>query len=109
MAHIENTALLELLNAIDQELPCSIRLTAVGGTAMTLLKIKTSTIDIDFEFSTNEEKDAFQKAEKTLGSGYRFDLYVNGQIFSQQLPDNFRKKSVPIKTRLKNRSEERRV
>ncbi len=98
----ENKQLLQFLGEVDSILPQKITLTAVGGTAMTLLKIKTSTIDIDFEFRTNTEKEAFQKAEKILGSGFRFDLYVNGQIFSQQLPDGFRKKTIPVKTGLKN-------
>lgn len=37
-----------LLSSVDEELERRIVLVAVGGTAMTLLDLKPSTIDIDF-------------------------------------------------------------
>lgn len=98
----ENTQLFEFLQEIDSKLEKTIQITAVGGTAMTLLKLKTSTIDIDFEFPTTEEKLAFNQAEQALGHGFKIDQFVNGQIFSQQLPDDFRKKTIPIPVKLKH-------
>lgn len=98
----ENKRLLEFLEEMDQQLETSITLTAVGGTAMTLLNLKSSTIDIDFEFSTNQEKQAFEKAEAALGHGYKIDKFVNGLIFSQQLPGDFRKTTKFISTKFKH-------
>ena len=40
--------LMEFLKVVDEELNKPIELTAVGGTAMTLLDLKDSTVDMDF-------------------------------------------------------------
>ncbi len=40
--------LLDFLEELDKELDRKITLVAVGGTAMTLLDLKNSTIDVDF-------------------------------------------------------------
>lgn len=42
------SALLGFLQEVDKELERAITLIAVGGTALTLLDAKTSTIDADF-------------------------------------------------------------
>ena len=45
---LDNTKLLDFLEEIDRELSRKIVIVAVGGTAMTLVNAKPSTIDIDF-------------------------------------------------------------
>jgi hypothetical protein len=45
---IDVSSLLEFLDVVAGELPRKIILVGVGGTAMTLLKVKASTRDIDF-------------------------------------------------------------
>ena len=45
---LDKSGLLGLLEAVDAELTRKITLVAAGGTAMTLLDLKPSTIDIDF-------------------------------------------------------------
>jgi len=45
---IDKSRLLDFLGLIDQEMPRQITLVAMGGTAMTLLDAKPSTLDIDF-------------------------------------------------------------
>lgn len=82
----------EVDNALDRE-----DLIAVGGTAMTLLDLKTSTIDIDFNLS-REDACAFRAALKTVPHGYRIDIFENGNIFSQQLPDGFEKECINIRS-----------
>ncbi|WP_179371034.1 hypothetical protein [Nitrosopumilus ureiphilus] len=45
---LDNTRLLDFLGEMDKELPRRIVVVAVGGTAMTLVNAKPSTIDVDF-------------------------------------------------------------
>ncbi|MFH1294684.1 MAG: DUF6036 family nucleotidyltransferase [Candidatus Aenigmatarchaeota archaeon] len=98
---IDRTGLLGFLEAVDKELKRPITIVAVGGTAMTLLGLKTSTIDIDFDLPT-EYFSEFKKTASSIPHGYRLDLYRGGMIFSQQLPSDYIEKSIAIKTKLKN-------
>ena len=93
---VDKSELLDFLEILDKNLERPIEIIAVGGTAMTLLGIKTSTIDIDFEVKP-EEYPTLKKGLSILPHGYRVDIFTGGLIFSQQLPDNYREKSVPIK------------
>lgn len=97
----ENKRLLDFLEEIDKILSQKIIITAVGGTAMTLLNLKTSTIDIDFEVSDADEK-ILKKALDELKPGFRVDVFSDGMIFSQLLPKDFRKKAITIKAKFKN-------
>ncbi|MBA3750694.1 MAG: hypothetical protein H0X03_07395, partial [Nitrosopumilus sp.] len=45
---MDKKSLLDFLSEMDSKFKKKITLVAAGGTAMTLLDIKTSTIDIDF-------------------------------------------------------------
>ena len=45
---LDNTKLLDFLGEVDKELSRKIVVVAIGGTAMTLVKAKPSTIDVDF-------------------------------------------------------------
>ena len=94
---IDKTKLTSLLETIDEKLVKRITVVAVGGTALTLLKVKTSTIDIDFSFP-NRDFDEFNKALALLPKlGYRIDCFSDGEIFGITLPDDYPRKSVPIK------------
>ena len=55
MVRVSKTELLGFLDLFDQELDKNIGLIAVGGTAMTLLGIKASTKDIDFNIPSKED------------------------------------------------------
>ncbi len=98
---IDNSELIDFLSVIDRALTSKIRLTAVGGTAMTLLKLKESTIDVDFELSNGDYK-IFKQALRETPHGFKVDLFVDGLIFSQQLPEDFLDSSIAVKTTLKN-------
>lgn len=97
---LDNTKLLNFLEEIDEELERRIIVVAVGGTAMTLLKAKPSTIDVDFTIP-NEYFDDFEKAMKMIRPGFRVDLFRDGAVFVTILPEDYLKRSKPIKTKLK--------
>ena len=50
----DKSALFDFLEALNEDLPKKITLVAVGGTAMTLLDLKDSTIDIDFTVPSSD-------------------------------------------------------
>lgn len=89
-----------LLAAVDKELERKIVLVAAGGTAMTLLDIKPSTIDIDFTGPSDDIKE-FNKIQKSIPHGFKVDTWTDGAVFSQMLPDDYLEKSIPVKTKLK--------
>jgi len=98
---LDNTKLLDFLGEIDKELKRRIVVVAVGGTAMTLLKVKSSTIDVDFTI-TRKFYGEFQKAKEIVQPGFRVDLFHDGTVFITMLPEDYLKRSKPIKTKLKN-------
>lgn len=71
--------LLSWLKKIDSKLKKKITLIAVGGTAMTLLNFKESTIDVDFDVG-RDDYDLFKNA---IDKTFRVDIFVDGYIFSE--------------------------
>lgn len=96
---ITKTNLLTWLKEVDKKLKSKIIITAVGGTAMTLLGLKPSTIDIDFCI---ESKNAPLFNKLTKKSKFKIDLFQDGYIFSEQLPNDYIAKSNKIGIDLKN-------
>lgn len=92
---------MEFLKGIDKTLEREINLVAVGGTAMTLLGLKPSTIDIDFDLTSKDSRE-LNKALDATPHGFRIDIFGDGLIFSQQLPDDHMERSIPIKARFRN-------
>ncbi len=87
---------IEFLEEVEKELSRSITIVAVGGTALTLLRVKSSTRDVDF---TIPGKD-YQEFRRALGStphGFKVDCWPDGMVFSQTLPDDYLKKSSDIR------------
>ena len=78
--------LLGWLKGIDERINRKIILVAVGGTAMTLLGLKPSTRDVDFCIEGKNSK-LFKEAIKD--SEFKVDLFQDGFIFSEQLPDDY--------------------
>lgn len=89
---IGKTQLISWIRKIDRKMKRKITLVAVGGTAMTLLGLKPSTRDVDFCISS-EHKEGF---EKLIGKTFRVDLFLDGYIFSEQLPEDYAEKSKEI-------------
>lgn len=98
---LDKTKLLQFLEIVDKELNRRITLVAAGGTAMTLLDLKPSTIDIDFTAPRDDVRE-FNKTLKSIPHGFKIDCWEDGTVFSQILPADYLKKSIPIKTRMKN-------
>ena len=88
---LDNTKLLDFLGEIDKELPRRIVIVAVGGTAMTLVDAKPSTIDVDFTI-LSEDYDVFERAKNIVQPGYRMDIFRDGAVFVTILPDDYLKK-----------------
>jgi len=98
---LDRSGLLGLLTAVDKELERKIILVAAGGTAMTLLDLKPSTIDIDFT-GPNADIKEFNRIQKSLPHGFKVDTWTDGAVFSQVLPEDYVEKSIQVKTKLVN-------
>ncbi|MGA2308629.1 MAG: DUF6036 family nucleotidyltransferase [Candidatus Bathyarchaeia archaeon] len=92
---LDKTALLNFLEELNNELGRKITFIAVGGTAMTLLDLRPSTIDIDFTIPSSDFPE-YKRAEKNVPHGYKIDVYQDGCIFSQNLPDDYLTNSIEI-------------
>jgi hypothetical protein len=93
---LDSTALIEFLGEVGKELNRNITLVAVGGTAMTLLRVKPSTVDVDFTLP-GEDYAEFEKALKNTPHGFTVDCWKDGMVFSQILPDDYLKRSKDIR------------
>jgi len=98
---LDKSMLLEFLQALDAEVSREITVVAVGGTAMTLLDLKPSTIDIDFTVP-DEDYQEFQRAIARLQHGFKVDLFRGGVVFTQILPEDYLEKSIKIGNGLKH-------
>ena len=91
--------LLDWLKEVDEKLQYKIVVVAVGGTAMTLLGLKASTRDVDFCVE-GKHSNMFRKITKN--DTFKVDLFFDGFIFSEQLPEDYVEKSNKILTPLSN-------
>lgn len=92
---LDKNFLLDFLKTLDDELAEKITLIAAGGTAMTLLDLKPSTIDIDFTIP-QESKTAFDKALAKVPHGFKIDVWTEGFVFCQILPNDYLERSILI-------------
>lgn len=100
MEQLDSRVVLDFLAELSKELKRSITLVAVGGTALTLLKAKASTIDVDFTIP-NEDYTLFKETLSAIPHGFRVHCWKDGMVFSQILPDDYLKRSIRIK-KMKN-------
>lgn len=101
MAKVSKKELLGFLDLFDQELDRSIVLIAVGGTAMTLLEIKPSTKDVDFNIPSEEDLKEFNRVNDKIKPGIRIDFWGSNMIFGEILPEDYVKLATEHKTGLK--------
>jgi hypothetical protein len=71
----DKKTLLDFLGVLDKE----ITFVAVGGTAMTLLDVKPSTIDMDFTIP-NQHVQEFEDALKKVPHGFKIDYWTDGMF-----------------------------
>src|SRR6266542_6762252 len=93
---IDSSRLLEFLGLVGEELPRKIVLVAAGGTALTLLKVKPSTRDIDLT-GPGEDIGLFRRTLQTIPHGMKVDTWPDGQVFSQFLPSDYLRRSRKIR------------
>ncbi len=98
---LDKRALLDFLEEVNKELRRKITIVAVGGTALTLLDTKSSTIDVDFTLP-GEDYDEFHRALGIVSHGFKVDFWRDGTVFSQVLPDDYLKRSRTIRTKMTN-------
>jgi hypothetical protein len=92
----DKSALLEFSEVLNEDPTRRITLVAAGGTAMTLLGLKRSTIDIDLTIPSSDLPE-FERALKNNPPGYKVDRWADGHVFSQSLPGDYLDKSIKIK------------
>ena len=92
----DKNALLEFLEVLNGDLTKKVTLVAAGGTAMTLLDLKPSTIDIDFTIPSCDLPE-FERALKNNPPGFKIDRWADGRVFCQSLPSDYLDKSIKIK------------
>jgi hypothetical protein len=92
----DKSALLEFLEVFNGDLTKKVTLVAAGGTAMTLLDLKPSTIDIDFTIPSSDLPE-FERALKSNPPGFKIDRWADGYVFCQFLPSDYLDKSIKIK------------
>jgi len=97
---LDKRSLFEFLEVVDEELKRNITLVVAGGTAMTLLDLKPSTIDIDFTAPADDVRE-FNETLRNIPHGFKIDFWTGGMVFSQILPEDYLKRSIPIK-KMKN-------
>ena len=89
---IEKNDLVKWLQKVDKNLKKHILVVAVGGTAMTLLGLKSSTVDVDFCVNSKDK----EELEAAISGTFKVDIFVDGYIFSEQLPDDYMSKAKEI-------------
>lgn len=97
---LDNTKLLDFLGEVDKELTHKVVVAAVGGTALTLFKAKSSTIDVDFTVPGQYYND-FEHAKDLVKPGFQVELYHDSMVFVTSLPNDYLKRSKLVKTKLK--------
>jgi hypothetical protein len=97
---LDKGRLFDFLDELDKEFSKKgrkVTLVAVGGTAMTLLDLKLSTLDVDFTVP-GEDYSSVDLVLKMLSPGFKIDIWQDGAVFSQFLPQDYLVKSIKIKT-----------
>lgn len=95
---MRKSRLLSILRVFDRQLTRRILLIAVGGTVMTLLGIKASTKDIDFNIPDRTAYNEFKMLYKRIRPGVKMDYYGSNMVFSEALPDDYIEKSINYKS-----------
>src|SRR5262245_49665222 len=86
---LDASELIDFLGEVEPSLEHGIVLVAAGGTAMTLLGAKPSTIDIDFT-GPRADVEAFRAATARLPHGFKIDTWYDGVVFTQVLPRDYK-------------------
>jgi hypothetical protein len=102
MSRSSKSKLLSILEPFDEQLQHKILLIAVGGTAMTLLGVKASTKDVDFNIPNKTDYNELHRLYKRIAPGVEIDHYGSNMVFSEVLPNDYIDKASDYKTSFKN-------
>lgn len=102
MSRVTKSKLLSILEPFDEQLRHKILLIAVGGTAMTLLGVKASTKDVDFNIPNRTDYNEFHRLYKRIAPGVEIDHWGSNLVFSEVLPTDYIDKASDYKTSFKN-------
>ena len=102
MSIVSKTGLLQILDAFDRRLSHKILLVAVGGTAMTMLGLKASTKDIDFNIPKRKDYEEFGRLYKIISPGVAIDYYPDNTVFTEVLPEDYLSIASDYESDLKN-------
>jgi hypothetical protein len=92
---LDKSKVFNLLKRFDEEATRKIVLVAVGGTAMTLLDLKPSTMGIDFT-GPRKDLDEFDRIRNSVPHGFKIDAWPDGTVFCTTLPDDYLDRSISI-------------
>ncbi|MFH0876276.1 MAG: DUF6036 family nucleotidyltransferase [archaeon] len=107
---ISSEKLFLLLDSISKYVDIEINLYALGGTALTLLGIKKSTLDVDINIEKNKDYDYICNLFKELGfekkgairwisqEGIAFDIFHGSYILGTELLSDCLKLASPIRS-----------
>src|SRR5208283_66598 len=98
MGRVAKKELLGFLDSFDAELNRGVLLVAVGGTAMTLLGVKASTKDIDFNIPSEEDYKEFIRVKDKIKPGVQIDCWSSNMVFTEVLPEDYVKLSSEYKS-----------
>lgn len=102
--------LFELLESLSKYVEEKIKMYALGGTALTILGIKPSTLDIDINIHSNKEYHYVCKLFEQIGfkkigtirwltqEGLAFDLFTGSNFLGTQLRSDCLKKSTLVRS-----------
>lgn len=96
---LDASDLLGFLGLVETHLEEDVVLVAAGGTALTLLGVKESTVDIDLTGPVASVA-AFEVALAKQPHGYRVDTWPDGTVFMVTLPEDYLERSRPVPTDL---------
>jgi len=96
---IDANELFELIRSISKYIEKEIKMYALGGTALTILKLKKSTRDIDINIESSREYEYICKIFEQLGferistgwmtqEGLKFDIFHGSNIMGTELLEN---------------------
>lgn len=102
MARVSKEGLLEVLRAFDEMSTRKLTLIAVGGTALTLLGIKASTKDINFNIPSHDDYVEFKRLYARITPGVQIDFWGSNMIFSEVLPKDYIKHASSYRSSFKN-------
>lgn len=85
---LDQQRLMDFLATVETQLDEGITLVAAGGTALVLLDVKRSTIDVDFTGPQSSIR-TFREALESIPHGFDVDTWDGGYVFTTRLPGDY--------------------